>query len=52
MVDGPDRIFSTLLAEVYVGAKNLRRARSLAAELLRDPPVVVPPAASACRPRA
>jgi biotin carboxylase len=41
-VDGPDRIFSTLLAEVYVGAKNLKRARALSAELLRDPPVVVP----------
>jgi len=40
MVDGPDRTFSTLLAEVYVGAKNLKRARSLGADLLRDPPVV------------
>jgi biotin carboxylase len=40
MVDGPDRTFSTLLAEVYVGAKDLKRARSLGAELLRDPPVV------------
>jgi hypothetical protein len=41
-VDGPGEIFSTELAEVYVGAKNLRRARSLAAEVLRDPPVVIP----------
>jgi biotin carboxylase len=41
-VNGPDQIFSTELAEVYVGGKNLRRARSLAAEVLRDPPVVVP----------
>ena len=41
-VNGPEQIFSTELAEVYVGAKNLRRARSLAAEVLRDPPVVVP----------
>src|SRR5262245_14129031 len=41
-VDGPDRIFATLLAEVYVGAKNLKRARALSATLLRDPPVVVP----------
>jgi carnosine synthase len=41
-VNGPDQIFSTELAEVYVGAKNLRRARSLAADVLRDPPVVVP----------
>jgi biotin carboxylase len=46
-VDGPDRIFSTLLAEVYVGAKNLKRARALSAELLRDPPVVVPLSATA-----
>lgn len=41
-VDGPDQIFSTELAEVYVGAKNLRRARSLTEEVLREPPVVVP----------
>jgi biotin carboxylase len=41
-VNGPDQIFSTELADVYVGAKNLRRARSLVAEVLRDPPVVVP----------
>jgi biotin carboxylase len=41
-VNGPDQIFSTELAEVYVGAKNLRRARSLTEELLREPPVVVP----------
>ena len=40
MVDGPERTFATLLAEVYVGAKNLKRARSVGAELLRDPPVV------------
>jgi biotin carboxylase len=41
-VDGPDRIFSTVLADVYVGAKNVRRGRSLIAEVLRDPPVVTP----------
>jgi biotin carboxylase len=41
-VDGPDRVFPTELAGVYVGAKNLRRARSLLAQVLRDPPVVVP----------
>jgi biotin carboxylase len=41
-VDGPDRVFPTELAEVYVGARNLRRARSLLAQVLRDPPVVVP----------
>lgn len=41
-VNGPDQLFPTMLADVYVGAKKLRRARSLAAEVLRDPPVVVP----------
>jgi carnosine synthase len=41
-VDGPDRIFPTVLADVYVGARNLRRGRSLIAEVLRDPPVVTP----------
>jgi biotin carboxylase len=41
-VKGPDQVFPTNLADVYVGAKNLRRARSLAAEVLHDPPVVVP----------
>jgi biotin carboxylase len=41
-VNGPEQIFSTELAEVYVGAKNVRRARALAAEVLRDPPVVIP----------
>ena len=41
-VDGPDRTFPTPLADVYVGAKNLRRARSLMATVLRDPPVVEP----------
>jgi biotin carboxylase len=40
--EGPDRVFATALAEVTVGAKNLRRARSLAAEVLRRPPVVSP----------
>jgi hypothetical protein len=41
-VDGPDRIFPTVLADVYVGAKNVRRGRSLIAEVLHDPPVVAP----------
>jgi biotin carboxylase len=41
-VDGPDRLFSTVLGDVYVGAKSLKRGRSLVAEVLRDPPVVVP----------
>ncbi len=46
-VDGPDRLFASGLAEVYVGAKNLKRARSLAAEVVRDPPVVTPLGAGA-----
>jgi hypothetical protein len=37
----PDQIFSTELAEVYVGAKNLRRARSLTEKVLRGRPVVI-----------
>jgi carnosine synthase len=41
-VNGPDGIFSTELAEIYVAAESLRRARSLAEEVLREPPVVVP----------
>lgn len=40
---GPDQTFATELAEVYVGAKNLRRARSLLGEVVRHPPVVEPP---------
>jgi biotin carboxylase len=46
-VTGPDQLFSTELVEVYVAAKNLRRARALLADVLRDPPVVVPVGASA-----
>ena len=42
VVDGPDRVFPTVLADVYVGAKNVRRGESLIAEVLRNPPVVTP----------
>jgi carnosine synthase len=41
-VSGPEEIFATVLAEVSVSGKNLKRARWLAAEVLRDPPLVVP----------
>jgi len=41
-VDGPDRVFPTVLADVYVGAKNVRRGQTLIAEVLRNPPVVTP----------
>jgi carnosine synthase len=40
-VDGPDQIFATVLAEVTLTAKDLRRARALTADLLRHPPQVV-----------
>jgi hypothetical protein len=40
-VVGPDRTFATALAFVTLTAKDLRRARSLAGELLRNPPRVV-----------
>jgi biotin carboxylase len=41
-VVGPDRTFATVLAELTVSGRNLRRARWLAAEVLRDPPRVAP----------
>jgi hypothetical protein len=41
-VDGPDQVFASVLAEVTLVAKNLRRARALTADLLRNPPQVVP----------
>ena len=45
-VVGPDRTFATVLADLTLSGKNLRRARSLAAEVLRDPPLVAPVATS------
>lgn len=39
---GPDAVFSTVLAEVALTGKNLRRVKKLAAEVLRNPPRVVP----------
>jgi len=41
-VSGPEETFSTLLAEVSVIGKDLRHARAVAAEVLREPPVVAP----------
>ena len=41
-VTGPDNTFSTVLAELMISGKNLRRARSLAAQVLREPPQVTP----------
>jgi biotin carboxylase len=50
-VVGPDRTFATVLAELTVTGKNLRRARSLAGQVLSDPPLVAP-AVPARRPNA
>ena len=41
-VTGPDHTFATALAELTLSGKNLRRARSLAAQVLRDPPRILP----------
>ncbi len=41
-VAGPDNTFATTLAELTLSGKNLRRARSLAAQVLREPPRVLP----------
>jgi len=41
-VTGPDGTFATELAELTLSGKNLRRARSLAAQVLREPPRVLP----------
>ena len=41
-VAGPDSTFATVLAELTVSGKNLRRARSLAAQVLCEPPRILP----------
>jgi hypothetical protein len=42
-VAGPDTTFATVLAaELTLSGKNLRRARALAAEVLREPPQILP----------
>lgn len=41
-VDGPDAVFATLLAEVSVSAKDLKRARAAVAEVQRVPAQVEP----------
>ena len=41
-VAGPDRTFATVLAELTVSGKNLRHARALAAQVLREPPRILP----------
>ena len=39
---GPAITFATALAELTLSGKNLRRARSLAAQVLREPPRILP----------
>jgi len=41
-VAGPDTTFATVLAELTLSGKNLRRTRSLATQVLREPPRIVP----------
>jgi biotin carboxylase len=41
-VTGPDSTFATALAELTLSGRDLRRARSLAAQVLRKPPRIVP----------
>jgi carnosine synthase len=41
-VAGPDSTFATVLAELTLSGKNLRRARSLAAQVLGQPPRIIP----------
>jgi biotin carboxylase len=41
-VAGPDSTFATVLAELTLSGKNLRRARSLAAQVLSEPPRILP----------
>jgi len=41
-VAGPDSTFATVLAELTLSGKNLRRARSRAAQVLREPPRILP----------
>ena len=41
-VTGSDSTFATVLAELTLSGKNLRRARSMAAQVLREPPRILP----------
>lgn len=40
-VVGPEGVFASVLVELTLVAKDLRTARALTAQVLRDPPVVV-----------
>jgi biotin carboxylase len=39
-VAGPERVFATVLAELYISGRNLRDARARAAEVFRERPLV------------
>ena len=41
-VTGPEGTFATVLAELTLSGKNLRRARSMAAQVLHEPPRILP----------
>jgi len=41
-VTGPDHTFATVLAELTLSGRNLRHARRRAAQVLRDPPRILP----------
>jgi hypothetical protein len=41
-VTGPEGTFATVLAELTLSGINLRRARSMAAQVLREPPRILP----------
>jgi biotin carboxylase len=41
-VAGPESTFATEIAELTLSGKNLRHARSLAAQVLREPPRILP----------
>jgi biotin carboxylase len=41
-VDGPDRVFSSMLAEITVSARDLKQARAITAAVLAEPPVISP----------
>jgi biotin carboxylase len=41
-VNGPEHVFATALADLYVSGRNLKHARHLAADILHDPPRVEP----------
>jgi hypothetical protein len=40
---GPDSTFATVLAELTLSGKNLRRAWSRAAQVLHEAPQILPP---------